>query len=48
VPLDQEQVVAIGLQPRRIAVEQLGVGGTDVVLVEIEVDCLEIVVQREF
>src|SRR4029077_20070661 len=40
--------VAVGLEPRRIPVEHFGVIGSDIVLVEVEVDGLEVVVQREF
>jgi hypothetical protein len=42
VPLDENEVVGVGLQPSRVAVEDLGVVGADVVLVEVEEHVLEI------
>src|SRR5262245_13137395 len=42
VALDQHEVLAVRLEPGRVAVEDLGVARTDVVLVEVEVDRLEI------
>ena len=42
VALDQEQPVTVRLQPRRIGVEDPGVAGADLVLVEVEVHVLEL------
>src|SRR5262252_9488531 len=38
---DQEQAPGVGLEPRRVGIEDLGVGRADVILVEIEVDVAE-------
>src|SRR6266850_4255435 len=47
VPLDEHEVIAPRLQPRGIGIEGLGILGTDVGLVEVEVDVLEILVLGE-
>src|SRR5207302_10947541 len=38
VALDQQEVVGVRLQPRRVRIEGLGVLGADIVLVKIEID----------
>src|SRR5690349_1686305 len=42
VTLDENEVVRVRLEPGRVGVERARVGRTDVVLVEVEVDVLEL------
>src|SRR5712692_2347691 len=42
VALDEHEHAGVALQPGRVGVERLGVGGPDLVLVEVEVDVLQV------
>src|SRR5262245_17565693 len=42
MPFDEQEHAAVALEPRGLGVEDFGVGGTDVIAVEVEVNLLQV------